>query len=80
MVCGVQNCHGKMLVHRDIKLENFLVNQQDQIILADFGWACKAGLLVGISGTSGNNAPEMLHGNKHQGEPLDVFSLGCCLY
>ena len=45
MLLSVQHCHNKNILHRDIKLENFLVgtSEDDQLVvkLADFGLACK---------------------------------------
>ena len=45
MVLAVDYCHQENIVHRDIKLENFLAdtNEDGEIILklTDFGLACK---------------------------------------
>ena len=45
MVLAVYYCHGEDIVHRDIKLENFLAdtNEDGEIILklTDFSLACK---------------------------------------
>ena len=39
MLDAVQYAHNKGIVHRDIKSENILVNQQGQVKLLDFGIA-----------------------------------------
>lgn len=37
IVDGVEYCHRKKIVHRDLKLENILLNKDLQIKIADFG-------------------------------------------
>ena len=45
MLLSVHHCHQKNILHRDIKLENFLIDTSDNdeliVKLADFGLACK---------------------------------------
>ena len=37
-------CHCKMhVVHRDLKLDNLLLDKSDNVLLADFGWALSGG-------------------------------------
>ena len=44
MLKAIEYCQNKNIVHRDVKMENFLIdsNEDGQIIvkLADFGLAC----------------------------------------
>ena len=61
-------CHSRGIMHRDIKIENILVNQDQQgqvidIKLADFGYACNSEELSseeGFYGTIPFMAPEQL--------------------
>ena len=76
----------KKIVHRDIKLENVLVNnkQGDQydIRVADFGLAVFTyanELLFGKCGTPGYVAPEILRGQGYSYK-CDVFSLGSLFF
>ena len=60
--------HQKHIVHRDIKIDNILINQVDQneeydVRIADFGLACftyKDQALYQKCGTPGYVAPEIL--------------------
>lgn len=39
-ICSaIQTCHTQNVIHRDIKPENLLLSNEDQLLLADFGWS-----------------------------------------
>ena len=65
---AVDNCHQQSIMHRDIKLENVLVNVDGQanvthVRLADFGLACSHSRLASedhLCGTLSKMPPEML--------------------
>ncbi|CAD8082823.1 unnamed protein product [Paramecium sonneborni] len=82
IVQAVQYLHQKNVLHRDIKLSNLLINQEDQIKLADFTWSTS--LQMGyvapqICGTLEYMPPEVIQ-NGFQNEKLDIWSLGIVLY
>jgi len=84
MLLGIQHCHGKQVVHRDIKPDNFLYGGDDgkTIKLCDFGLAAvlpKGKKLRGIFGTAPYMSPEML-GNKGHNAATDVWSFGATTY
>lgn len=80
---AVKYCHDRRVVHRDLKLENILLDSHNNIKLADFGFTreCESKrLLETICGSTGYSAPEMLRGNKYSGLEIDIWSLGVILY
>ena len=86
IVTGVEYCHRKNVVHRDLKLENILMSDTDgKIKIADFGLSNTS--IVGRSmgtacGTPSYLAPEQIErdGNHHVGPPADLWSMGVILY
>lgn len=67
---AVSYLHEKGIVHRDLKLENVLLDEKCRIKLGDFGFTRefeKGSLMETFCGTTGYAAPEMLQGKKYQG-------------
>lgn len=85
--------HDKGFIHRDLKLENALINDEGSLLLADFGLAeCVAlpgetfipgsknhKFLTGACGTLEYIAPEMLEDDSY-GFSVDVWSIGVCAF
>lgn len=84
LVGAVAYVHSKACVHRDLKLENILLDKHENVKLCDFGFTReyegKASYLQTFCGTICYSAPEMLKGEKYAGEKVDVWSLGIILY
>lgn len=84
LVGAVSYVHAKSCVHRDLKLENILLDKNQSVKLVDFGFTReyegKASYLQTWCGTVCYSAPEMLKGEKYAGEKVDVWSLGVILY
>jgi len=84
LVGSVAYIHTKSCVHRDLKLENVLLDKTDNVKLVDFGFTReyegKSQYLQTFCGTVCYSAPEMLKGEKYAGEKVDVWSLGIILY
>lgn len=85
MLFGLQHMHRQGIVHRDVKLDNYLCTSKDDscvIKIADFGSAVakpKEGVLREPVGTAPYMSPEML---KDEGycEKTDLWSFGVSLY
>ncbi|KAF2499507.1 Pkinase-domain-containing protein [Lophium mytilinum] len=84
LVGAVTYVHNKSCVHRDLKLENILLDKHENVKLVDFGFTReyegKSSYLQTWCGTVCYSAPEMLKGEKYAGEKVDVWSLGIILY
>lgn len=83
IVSGVSYCHKHSIAHRDIKLDNVLLNEYDGVKIIDFGFSTythdnKKGR--GFCGTPSYMAPEILLRRPYVGQPADVWALGVLLY
>ena len=84
LVGAVSYVHNNSCVHRDLKLENILLDKNENVKLIDFGFTReyegKASYLQTFCGTVCYSAPEMLKGEKYAGEKVDVWSLGIIMF
>lgn len=74
--------HAKKIAHRDLKLENILVDEQLNLKVADFGFAAiqKIDKLKSYRGTMTYMAPEIKEGKIYDGAKVDIFSVGVILF
>lgn len=72
----------KKVAHRDLKLENILVDENLNLKVADFGFATykKIGKLQSYRGTKTYMAPEIKEGKVYDGQKADMFSAGVILF
>ena len=91
LVLAVQHMHAHGVVHRDLKLENILLDGQDLCKVCDFGLAHQYSSakepgkfditsLKEVCGSKSYCAPEVLEGRGYEGFPTDVWSCGICLF
>ena len=83
IVKGISYCQSKNINHRDIKLENILVLQNDIIKIIDFGFAVKGNRDTYqklFCGTPSYMPPEIVNKEKYIAQYSDIWSLGVLLY
>ena len=83
IIQGIKYIHSKGIVHRDIKLENILLDLNNIVKICDFGvgkLTQKGQKLMDQCGTPVYMAPEIIKGDGYEGFPVDVWSSGVALY
>ena len=83
VVEGVQYIHNKKIIHRDIKLDNILLDKKNNPKLCDFGISSliePGKKIFDTGGTPAYLAPEVIKAEGEVGPKTDVWSLGVLLY
>lgn len=83
MICAVEYCHRHKIVHRDLKPENLLVDDDENVKIADFGLSnimTDGNFLKTSCGSPNYAAPEVISGKLYAGPEVDVWSCGVILY
>lgn len=84
MVDAVAHCHSIGVCHRDVKLENFLLDRANmRPVLIDFGFATPIpadGYYRDFPGSPAYACPNILTGRRYKGVAADVYALGVVLY
>ncbi|CAL1543230.1 unnamed protein product [Lymnaea stagnalis] len=80
---AIDHLHRSDVVHRDIKLENLLIDSNGDVKLVDFGLSAVCHdsdhQLSTQCGSPVYAAPELFAGRKY-GKPVDLWSIGVCLF
>ncbi|XP_041984561.1 serine/threonine-protein kinase MARK2-like [Aricia agestis] len=84
LVSAVRHMHSRGVVHRDLKMENIMLDSTKQFIkIVDFGlsnlWGC-GGALHTPCGSLEYAAPELFVDGRRYGPEVDLWSVGVIVY
>ncbi|THG14305.1 hypothetical protein TEA_015060 [Camellia sinensis var. sinensis] len=84
LFCGLEHCHSRGILHRDIKGSNLLIDNNGVLKVGDFGLATlfqpdQNQPLTSRVVTLWYRAPELLLGATEYGVTIDLWSAGCIL-
>eukprot|EP00173_Palmaria_palmata_P000828 Plantae.Rhodophyta-Palmaria_palmata.ctg1423.p1 GENE.Plantae.Rhodophyta-Palmaria_palmata.ctg1423~~Plantae.Rhodophyta-Palmaria_palmata.ctg1423.p1 ORF type:complete len:575 (+),score=92.84 Plantae.Rhodophyta-Palmaria_palmata.ctg1423:206-1726(+) len=82
---GLSHCHQKGICHRDVRLDNILLDNAGLVKITDFGhskmftsgWDWHSSTLVG---SIYNLSPEQIAGAVYSGEKIDIWSTGVAVF
>ncbi len=83
LVSGVDYLHRGGISHRDIKLENLVLDSNYNLKLVDFGFATSfynGEKLKVFCGSPDYAAPELVGMTEYEGPKVDLWAMGVCLY
>ncbi|XP_057673150.1 serine/threonine-protein kinase BRSK2 isoform X2 [Corythoichthys intestinalis] len=83
IISALDFCHSYSICHRDLKPENLLLDEKNNIRIADFGMASLQvgdSLLETSCGSPHYACPEVIRGEKYDGRRADVWSCGVILF
>ncbi|CAG9333706.1 unnamed protein product [Blepharisma stoltei] len=86
LINAIDAAHQRHIVHRDLKLENLLLDGDYNLKVTDFGFSASvfdkdgSRMLRTHLGTEGYMAPELYMNINYYGESVDVFAAGVILF
>ena len=83
VITGIKFCHLKNIYHRDVKLENLIIDKNNQVKIIDFGFSAnspKDKYLNFFCGTPSYMPPEIVQKKEYLGSNADIWSCGILLY
>jgi polo-like kinase 1 len=85
VVAGVCYLHDNQIIHRDLKLENFLFSSDGRVKIADFGLSAKLDYdderKYTVCGTPNYLSPELLlAASKGHSYEVDIWTIGVCAF
>ena len=87
MLKSIETLHNNGIIHCDIKPDNYLITNDNEIKLIDFSLSIKSDDIIKYNknkvyqfGTHGYMAPEVLLGSSKYDKEIDIWSLACSFY
>ncbi|KAL3535084.1 hypothetical protein ACH5RR_003545 [Cinchona calisaya] len=86
LISAIDFCHSRGVYHRDLKLENLLLDEDGNLKVTDFGLSAftdhlrQDGLLHTTCGTPAYVAPEVIGKKGYDGAKADIWSCGVILF
>lgn len=83
ITAAISYCHDLNISHRDIKLENILLDEANDVKVIDFGFSTcmpSDNRMKLFCGTPSYMAPEIVLRKEYTGNPADIWALGILLY
>ena len=83
IVSAIEYIHSQKVTHRDLKLENLLLDSSGMIKIIDFGFSTCFSHEKKVKifcGTPTYMAPEIVSRKEYLGPPADIWALGILLY
>ncbi|KAK7349710.1 hypothetical protein VNO77_07309 [Canavalia gladiata] len=86
LISALKYCHSRGVYHRDLKLDNLLVDENMNLKVSDFGLSALKnqtrpdGMLHTVCGTPAYVAPEILAKKGYDGASVDIWSCGVVLF
>jgi cyclin-dependent kinase-like len=79
---GLKFIHKNNFIHRDVKLENILIDKNNNVKICDFGFTREyntGGLYTEYVATRWYRAPELLMSQSKYGVEVDFWGVGCIM-
>lgn len=80
---AIDYCHNKNVTHRDLKLENLLLDDKNDVKIIDFGFSTcfpHEKKVKIFCGTPSYMAPEIVARKEYSGPPVDVWAIGILIF